>query len=287
MFILSKIPKRSFITFINTSTTGVKQTFGKTEGLLKKNPILNPGINFYIPIIQKINIVSNKQQQIIFAIACRSIDGVSVNLNVSIQYLVKPENSILSLFSLENPLHQMNSLVNDSIRSSIASIKIDDVYIQQNEISNIVTSRLQELEKHGFTCTNVLLKDIEPDKKVKDSMNLVNSSLREKLVAIQQAEADYIKITKHAEARSKEMALIGKGMSDQRNAILQGYSDNMISMSKNLGVTSNQLMSFLTRMQEIDMNREIAHSNNSKIIFIPKSDTDFDKSIMYGNETKI
>ena len=190
-----------------------------------------------------------------------------------------------ALFSLHNPINQMESLVNDSLRSSIASKKIDDIYIQQNEISDIVMARLKEMEKHGFTCNNVLLKNIEPDKKVKDSMNLVNSSLREKMVAVQQAESDYIKITRNAEARAQEMALIGKGMSDQRNAILQGYTENMTIMSQNLGVSSSSLMLFLTKMQEIDMNREIAHSNNSKIIFIPKGDIDFNKSIIYGNET--
>ena len=40
--------------FVNTSTTGILTTFGKF------NKTLQPGLNIYIPLIQKVHIVSNK-----------------------------------------------------------------------------------------------------------------------------------------------------------------------------------------------------------------------------------
>lgn len=278
--------KRSFVTFIETSSTGIVQTFGRVGGIWRKDPILPAGVHFYIPLLQSIKHVSNKRNQTIFDVACRTIDGVSVDLKISIQYTIKESDSMKALFSLTNPIKQIESIANDSLRSSIASKKIDDLYMQQNDISDIVMLRLKEMETHGYTCNMVLISDIEPDKKVKATMNNVNASIREKLVAQQNAEADYIKITRNAEARAQEMASLGRGISEQRHAILQGYSENMTSMSDKLGVSSDKLMSFLTKMQEIDMNRELAHSNNSKIIFIPKSDVEFDKSLMYANECK-
>ena len=46
-----------FLKFIPTATTAIRTTFSKFD------KTLGPGLRFYIPIIQKVHIVSNRLQQ--------------------------------------------------------------------------------------------------------------------------------------------------------------------------------------------------------------------------------
>lgn len=274
---------RKFITFINTSETGIKQTFGKAGGIFNNNPLLNSGIHFYIPFIQKILTISNKRHEMNHSIRCRSNDGVTVEFNTSIHYTITPEDTYNYVFSIKNPTDQIKSTMADTFRSSIAMLPIDEIFSQQDKISTIVIKNLQLYKKYGFTINNVFINNIIPDNNVNEAMNKVNSSLRELHVSQNLAEASRIKIVKEAEARAESMKLIGKGISDQREKILMGYSDQIKRIQKDLSLSNQDIMKFILNTMSIDRDRELAQSSNSKLIFLNKHENDFtsqtDKSI--------
>ena len=276
--------RRNFITFIQESETGVLQTFGKLGGIRSSNSNLLSGIRFYVPFVQSVTHVSNRRTQQKYPIICRTLDGVSVKLVVCVQATIESRNSSLALFSLHDPIEQIGSTVNDQLRSSIASVNIDELFSQQNQISDIVMKRLEEYNSSGYTFNSILVSDIEPDQEVKKSMNRVNASLREKQVAEQNAQAHYITVVKDAEAQSKKMELQGKGISLQRNAILAGYSDYVVKMADILSISPEKLLKFTTDMQYIDMQREIGQSNNTKTIFIPNDNDRSKLNYMSAND---
>ena len=70
--------------FISSMETGVITTFGKMSRLAY------PGLNFYIPFVQKMHIVSNRLSQKQCNIIVRTADKVFPNLDITIQYKVLP-----------------------------------------------------------------------------------------------------------------------------------------------------------------------------------------------------
>lgn len=65
----------------------------------------------------------------------------------------------------------------------------------------------------------VLITDLDPDQRVKDAMNEINSSKRLKYAAAERAEGDKILQVKAAEAEAESKYLSGVGVAKQRKAI--------------------------------------------------------------------
>lgn len=68
--------------------------------------------------------------------------------------------------------------------------------------------------------SQVLITDIDPDKRVKDAMNEINASKRLKYAVAERAEGDKILQVKSAEAEAEAKYLSGVGVAKQRKAIV-------------------------------------------------------------------
>ena len=71
---------------------------------------------------------------------------------------------------------------------------------------------LKEMDEYGYNIVDVLVVDIDPARKVKDSMNQINASKRLRAAAHYKAEADKIRQVKAAEATAEATYLSGVGV---------------------------------------------------------------------------
>lgn len=92
-----------FFKFIPSMSTGVVQTFGKFSRLA------TPGLTFYIPIIQSINLVSNRLSENQCKMQVRTADKVFPTLDISMQYKIHSEDTAKAFFELNDPVNQMIS----------------------------------------------------------------------------------------------------------------------------------------------------------------------------------
>ena len=112
----------SFFKLIPTSETGVVQRFGKLVRLAR------PGLRFYIPFIEKINLVSNRLAENQCTIQIRTADKVFPKLDISIQYKVKPEDAGKAYFELSDPVAQMISYTDNTVRRKAATLTLDELF---------------------------------------------------------------------------------------------------------------------------------------------------------------
>jgi regulator of protease activity HflC (stomatin/prohibitin superfamily) len=267
------------IKFISTSCTGVFQTFGKFSKTVK------PGIKFYIPFLQRIDIVSNRLNQNEFYFEAKTKDNVFTNLDISIQYKIKPENTETAFYSLYNYKKQIKSFVKNVIRSTVPKLTIEEIFNKQDDIALAVKEKLSnKMEGHGYTIEDVLVNDIIPDEKVKKSMNEIKSAQQLQIAATHVAQAEYIKKVKDAEADRDRKILQGEGISGQRTAILKGYEESIETFSKKLQVTPSELIKFVTDVQHLDTLQIIGKSNNAKTLFINHETNATTKSFLQGKE---
>jgi regulator of protease activity HflC (stomatin/prohibitin superfamily) len=268
--------------FIQSASTGVRQTFGRFTGLD------SPGLAIYIPFIQSISVVSNRLQQDNFHFETKTSDNVFVNLGISVQYLIKPEDSEKAFFSLDDPLEQINSYIENVVRSQVPKMTLDKLFESQDDICNNVGSQLSDkMAQNGYTIKNTLITNIDPDEIVKKSMNQINASYRLKEAAKNEAEANYIKCVKEAEADSERKRLQGEGIRLQREAIIKGYKQGVHDMMASTGLTSKDIVDFMRAMQELDTMESIGRSNNAKTLFFDRVRTsDTDANVIRANEVK-
>lgn len=127
------------------------------------------------------------------------------------------------------------------------------------------------MARYGFRIVNSLVTDINPDKRVRDSMNSINAAQREREAAIQLAEADKIKLVKQAEADAESKRLQGEGIALQRRAIVEGLVEQYESL-RDAGI-GDQAQQILLMTQYFDTLAEVAKSSNTQTLMLPANPT--------------
>ncbi|ARF10933.1 stomatin family protein [Hokovirus HKV1] len=112
---------------VPTNNTGIHTRFGKFKS------IKSPGLNFKIPYVDKIHLVSNKIHQSSFNFHVPAKDG-SLWINIAIQTRIKPKLSEKAFYTLDDPKEQLKSLVESEIRNSIPKKTILEVLTSQQDI---------------------------------------------------------------------------------------------------------------------------------------------------------
>ena len=109
------------------------------------------------------------------------------------------------------------------------------------------------MDDYGYTIVDTLVNDISPDPKVATAMNAINASQKMKDAAQNEADADYIKNVRHAEADRDRKILQGEGISWQRLEILKGYESGVNEMANSFGLKQCEVIQFVLETQRFDM----------------------------------
>jgi regulator of protease activity HflC (stomatin/prohibitin superfamily) len=233
-----------------------------------------PGLHVKIPFIDKlVGRINLRVQQLDVKIETKTEDNVFVQMVVAVQYYVLPEKVYDAFYKLDDATRQITSFVFDVVRARVPKIKLDDVFEKKDEIADIVKSELaQVMEGFGYGILKALVTDIEPDARVKESMNEINAAQRMRVAATERGEAERILKVKAAEGDAQSKALQGKGIADQRQAIVAGLRDSVDEFRKSVsGTTAKDVMNLVLMTQYFDMLKEIGASSRSNAILIPHS----------------
>lgn len=236
--------------------------------------VARSGLNFKIPIVdKKAGEISLKVQQLDIRAETKTHDNVFVHLTVSVQYYVLPDKISDAFYKLNNPSSQINSYVYDVVRAKVPVMILDNLFENKDEIAIAVKSELSEIMvQFGFGIVNVLVTDIEPDAKVKEAMNEINSAQRMRVAATEKGEANRILLVKAAQAEAEANALHGKGVADQRRAIVEGLQQSVSEFQHAInGTTAADVMNIVMMTQYFDTLKEIGASGKSNTVMIPIS----------------
>lgn len=256
--------------------------------------IAKPGLNFKIPFIEnKAGKMSMRVQQLDVKAETKTLDNVFVHIMVSVQYYVLPNNVFEAFYKLEDPRMQINSYVFDVVRARVPKIILDDLFEKKDEIAIAVKEELNEtMVGFGFEILNALVTDIEPDAKVKESMNEINAAQRLRVAANERGEAERILKVKAAQAEAESKALQGKGIADQRKAIIEGLRESVDDFQKSIpGSSANDVMNLVLLTQYFDTLKEMTANGQTNTIMMPHSPagmqdiaTQIRDSIIVGSE---
>lgn len=242
------------------------------ERLGKFNSVATEGLNFKIPFID--SIVAERSlriDQLDVEVETKTKDNVFVKTKVSVQYQVMKDKVAESYYKLTDPESQIESYVFDVVRSEIPKLTLDEVFIEKDKVANAVKQELADaMDDYGFSIVKSLITDIDPDEKVKASMNEINAAERQRDAAMAIAEAKKIATIKEAEAEAESKRLQGKGLADQRKEIANGLKESIESL-KNTGIDNDEIMTLLLVTQHYDAIEAVSKNAETNTIMLPYS----------------
>ena len=176
-----------------------------------------------------------------------------------------------AFYKLDNPADQITSFIFDVVRAEVPKLILDDVFIKKDDVAIAVKSEIQEaMTEYGFQIIKTLVTDIDPDSQVKESMNRINASEREKVAAQFEGEAQKILIVERAKAEAESKRLQGQGIADQRREIARGLEDS-VKVLNGVDINSQEASALIVVTQHYDTLQSVGSSSNSNLILMPNS----------------
>ena len=258
------------------------------QRLGKFNRIAQPGFKLRIPIIESVASKENlKIQQLDVDVETKTNDDVFVILKISVQYRIIGNKVYEAFYELDDPHGQIASYIFDEVRAEVPKLPLDDVFARKDDIAIAVRDNISaQMEQYGYKIVKTLITDINPDELVKASMNKINAATREKEAAIQEAEAEKIRIVKRAEAEADSKRLSGEGIAQQRLEIVRGFKESVEDFQKALQeVDPQEIMQFVLMTQYFDTLTAIGANENNNTVMVPHTPggmKDFQQQIIEG-----
>lgn len=243
----------SAITIIPAGHVGVKVFFGKTqEGYLSEGlHIINPLYNIEEFSIRTKNYTMSStpeegQSSADDGISILSNDGLEVNIDLTILYRVNPIQAPTIYKKIGKQYEDViiRPITRTGIRVSASEFDAIELFAEKRaEFENRIRALISDtLDARGFMLEQILIRKIDLPGKVKES-------IERKITAIQEAERmEYVLQKEKQEAERKRVE--AKGVSDAQEII------------------DRTLTSKLIEFERIKMQREIATSENAKIIIM-------------------
>ena len=251
---------------VKQQTAVVIERFGKFLSIRQS------GLHFKIPLIDRIaGRMSLKIQQLDVLIETKTKDDVFVKLKVSVQFKVIKLKVYDAFYKLDFPHDQITSYVFDVVRAEVPKMKLDGVFVKKDDIAIAVKTELNEaMMDYGYDIIKTLVTDIDPDSQVKEAMNRINASEREKIAAQFEGDAARILIVEKAKAEAESKRLQGQGIADQRREIARGLEESVEVLNK-VGINSQEASALIVVTQHYDTLQSIGQETNSNLILLPNS----------------
>ncbi len=251
---------------VKQQSSAIVERFGRFHS------IRNSGLQLKTPLIDRIaGRINLKIQQLDVIVETKTRDDVFVRLKISVQFEVVKDKVYDAFYKLENPSAQITSYVFDVVRAEVPKMKLDNVFERKDDIANAVKKELNEaMTDYGYDMIKTLVTDIDPDQQVKEAMNRINASEREKVAAEFEAEAERIKIVAKANAEAESKRLQGQGIADQRREIARGLEESVDVLNR-VGINSQEASALIVVTQHYDTLQSIGEESNSNLILLPNS----------------
>ena len=256
----------SAIFIVKQQTAAIIERFGRFQSIRQS------GLQLRIPVVDRIaGRLSLKIQQLDVIVETKTKDDVFVKLKVSVQYMVIKDKVYDAFYKLDYPHDQITSYVFDVVRAEVPKMRLDDVFERKDDIAIAVKSELNDaMVNYGYDIIKTLVTDIDPDLQVKEAMNRINASEREKIAAQYEGDAARILIVEKAKAEAESKRLQGQGIADQRREIARGLEESVEVLNK-VGINSQEASALIVVTQHYDTLESFGEETNTNLILLPNS----------------
>jgi regulator of protease activity HflC (stomatin/prohibitin superfamily) len=220
----------------------------------KYRRILLPGLNFKIPIIERVyKTISIQNRSVELEFQAVTLDQANVYFKSMILYSVLNQeeqtikNVAFKFISEKDLMQALIRTVEGSVRGFVATKKQAEILVLRREIVEFVKDQIdQSLESWGYYLQDLQINDITFDQVIMDSMSKVVASNNLKAAAENEGQALLITKTKAAEAEGnaimisanaeKEAArLRGQGVALFREEVARGMTQAAEQMKQDRG----------------------------------------------------
>ncbi|HEY9850242.1 MAG TPA: prohibitin family protein [Leptolyngbyaceae cyanobacterium] len=227
------------LVIVPAGNVGVVDTFGNVS-----DNTLSPGVHLVNPFTKVIKF-STRLKDVKENVDASSQEGLSLNLDVSLQYKLDPQKAAQVYKNIGfDETDLVISRFRSTTRALTAQYPASAIYsTKRQEIARQLDQQLsQQLPNLGFVVEETLLRNVKmPDE--------LQAAIQEKLKAEQESQQMAFVLQKERQEAQRKL-IEAKGIADSQKVISQGLNSNLL------------------QLRAIEATEKLAQSPNSKIILV-------------------
>ncbi|AAU03799.1 SPFH domain-containing protein [Rickettsia typhi] len=178
------------------------------EKLGKFDKVLQPGLNFLIPIIQRVAYKHTLKEEAIDVTAQTAISNDNVTLSIDGVLYVKIIDPMAASYGVNNPYYAITQLAQTTMRSEIGKLPLDRTFEERDALNVAIVSAINQASINwGIQCMRYEIKDIQPPQTILKAMELQVAAERQKRAQILESEGNRQAKINHAEGEKAQIVL--------------------------------------------------------------------------------
>lgn len=206
-------------------------------------------------------------------------DNVMINVDSVIYWQIT--DPIRGVYEVNDLVGSLVQLTFTGMRSVVGKLDLDHTLSSRDQINNELRMILDEAtDKWGVKVTRVDIKNITPPEDVRITMEKQMTAERNRRALILQAEGD--KQAAITRAEGEKQAAVTRSEGERESAVLQAdgaaqarlkaaqaEAQAIAQIAQTMGGSSELTAQYLITTRYIESLRDMAKTNNSKVIFMP------------------
>ncbi|MEO0541323.1 MAG: SPFH domain-containing protein [Cyanobacteria bacterium P01_A01_bin.105] len=232
---------------VNESEAALVERLGKYRSTLR------PGLNFIVPMLDRVVLRENLREQTLDIDPKTAITRDNVTLDIDSIVYWRILDLEKTYYAIEDVEFAIQELVTTTLRSEIGKLELQSTFSSRERINKALLDVLDEAtEPWGVKVNRVEVQEIKLPPEVEESMQREQAAMIERNAEILRAEGQKKAKILEAEGTVQSMELLARAFDGAENR--------------------KEILNFLIAQRYVEANQKLGESNNSKVVFMNPRD---------------
>ena len=217
---MSNARMNTVVLFVPQQQAWVIERFGKYH------KILQPGLNFLVPVIDSIKYIQSLKEVAIDVPEQSAITRDNVTLKIDGVLYLKVSDPYKASYGVQDAEFAITQLAQTTMRSEIGKIALDTVFSERDSLNAAIVMCINEAaESWGVNCLRYEIRNIHPPARVAEAMQMQVEAERKKRAAVLESEGIRAAEINVAEGRKQARILNSQAYQNEQINQAQGEAD--------------------------------------------------------------
>ncbi|XP_072269647.1 stomatin-like protein 2, mitochondrial [Pyxicephalus adspersus] len=238
----SGLPMNTVVLFVPQQEAWVVERMGRFHR------ILEPGLNFLIPILDRIRYVQSLKEIVINVPEQSAVSLDNVTLQIDGVLYLRIMDPYKASYGVEDPEYAVTQLAQTTMRSELGKLTLDKVFRERESLNaNIVDAINQASDYWGIKCLRYEIKDIHVPPKVREAMQMQVEAERRKRAMVLESEGTRESAINVAEGQKQSQILASEGEKAEQINKAAGEANAILAKAKARGEAIRLVADALTQ----------------------------------------